>query len=188
MLFCPLDLGRVKPREPFRQVILIDLLSFMKPNRGKYRPCSSALYSLTLCFDATFTFILCQEGWHRPALSLFAKVSLDFSCKLPKATCFQKFAFAKRSGAMKAPVGLLSDRTVLRSKMEGPRPDKFAFAKRSAAMKAPVGLLSDRTVLRSKMEGSRPDKFTLTRLDFYGNLSQQLNITYFYIFVLALRG
>ena len=40
---------------------------------------------------------------------------------------------------MKAPVGLLSDRTVLRSKMEGPCPDKFAFAKRSAAMKAPVG-------------------------------------------------
>ena len=31
----------------------------------------------------------------------------------------------KRSGTMKAPVGLLSDRTVLRSKMEGPRPDKF---------------------------------------------------------------
>ena len=29
---------------------------------------------------------------------------------------------------MKAPVGLLSDRTVLRSKMEGPRPDKFQFA------------------------------------------------------------
>ena len=28
---------------------------------------------------------------------------------------------------MKAPVGLLSDRTVLRSKMEGLRPDKFAF-------------------------------------------------------------
>ena len=40
---------------------------------------------------------------------------------------------------MKAPVGLLSDRTVLRSKMEGPRPDKFAFAQRSAAIKAPVG-------------------------------------------------
>ena len=99
-----------------------------------------------------------------------------------------RFAFAQRSGAMKAPVGLLSDRTVLRSKMEGPCPDKFAFAKRSAAMKAPVGLLSDRTVLRSKMEGPRPDKFTLTRLDFCGNLSQQLNITYFYIFVLALRG
>ena len=29
---------------------------------------------------------------------------------------------------MKAPVGLLSDRSVLRSKMEGPRPDKFLFA------------------------------------------------------------
>ena len=27
---------------------------------------------------------------------------------------------------MKAPVGLLSDRTVLRSKMEGPRPDKLS--------------------------------------------------------------
>ena len=40
---------------------------------------------------------------------------------------------------MKAPVGLLSDRTVLRSKMEGPCPDKFAFAQRSGAMKAPVG-------------------------------------------------
>ena len=29
---------------------------------------------------------------------------------------------------MKAPVGLLSDRTVLRSKMEGLCPDKFPFA------------------------------------------------------------
>ncbi len=29
---------------------------------------------------------------------------------------------------MKAPVGLLSDRTVLRSKMEGLCPDKFQFA------------------------------------------------------------
>ena len=71
--------------------------------------------------------------------SLFTKVFLVFSCKLPKVTCFQKFAFAQRSAAMKAPVGLLSDRTVLRSKMEGPCPDKFTFAKRSAAMKAPVG-------------------------------------------------
>ena len=33
------------------------------------------------------------------------------------------------SGAMKAPVGLLSDRTVLRSKMEGPRPDKFTLTR-----------------------------------------------------------
>jgi len=36
-----------------------------------------------------------------------------------------QFAFVERSGTMKAPVGLSSDRTVLRSKMEGPRPDKF---------------------------------------------------------------
>ena len=32
---------------------------------------------------------------------------------------------------MKAPVGLLSDRTVLRSKMEGLRPDKFRFVELS---------------------------------------------------------
>ena len=64
---------------------------------------------------------------------------------------------------MKAPVGLLSDRTVLRSKMEGLCPDKFAFAKRSAAMKSPAGTLSDRTVLRSKMEGLCPDKFAFAK-------------------------
>ena len=34
---------------------------------------------------------LCQEGWHGPALSLFAKVSLAFSCVLPKIACFQNF-------------------------------------------------------------------------------------------------
>ena len=38
-----------------------------------------------------------------------------------------KFAFAKRSAAMKSPVGTLSGRTVLRSKMEGLCPDKFHF-------------------------------------------------------------
>ena len=66
--------------------------------------------------------------------SLFLpKFPFLFFCTLPKSACSQKFAFAQRSGAMKAPVGLLSDRTVLRSKMEGPRPDKFAFAKRSTA-------------------------------------------------------
>ena len=59
--------------------------------------------------------------------SLFAKVSLAFSCKLPKSACSQKFAFAKRSAAMKSPVGTLSDGTVLRSKMEGPCPDKFTL-------------------------------------------------------------
>ena len=73
--------------------------------------------------------VSCQEGWHRPALSLFAKVFDVFSCTLLKVACFQKFAFAKRSGAMKAPVGLLSNRTVLLSKMEGPRPDKFTLTR-----------------------------------------------------------
>ena len=57
---------------------------------------------------------------------------------------------------MKSPAGTLSDRTVLHSKMEGPRPDKFAFAKRSGTMKAPVGLLSDRTVLRKQDGGAPP--------------------------------
>ena len=35
---------------------------------------------------------------------------------------------------MKAPVGLLSDRTVLRSKMEGPCPDKFRFGSRNGCV------------------------------------------------------
>nr|DAV19905.1 MAG TPA: hypothetical protein [Caudoviricetes sp.] len=35
---------------------------------------------------------------------------------------------------------------------------------------------------------TRFQNFLLTQLDFCGNLSQQLNITYFYIFVPALRG
>ena len=46
-----------------------------------------------------------QEGWHRPVLSLFAKVFTVFSCKLPKVTCFQKFAFAKRSANANLPHG-----------------------------------------------------------------------------------
>ena len=66
--------------------------------------------------------LFCQEGWHRPALSLFAKVSLVFSCTLPKVTYSQKFAFAKRSGAMKATVGLLSGRTVCDSRWRGLAP------------------------------------------------------------------
>ena len=71
---------------------------------------------------------------------------------------------------MRAPVGLLSDRTVLRSKMEGLCPDKFqfivlvpgrvwggtAFAKRSEAMKAPVGLLSGSAVCDSRWRGVAP--------------------------------
>ena len=38
-----------------------------------------------------------------------------------------QFVFVERSRTMKAPVGLLSDRTVLRNKMEGLCPDKFKF-------------------------------------------------------------
>ena len=38
-----------------------------------------------------------------------------------------QFQFVERSRTMKAPVGLLSGRTVLRSKMEGLCPDKFTF-------------------------------------------------------------
>ena len=37
----------------------------------------------------------------------------------------KKIRVCKRSAAMKAPVGLLSDGAVLRSKMEGLCPDKF---------------------------------------------------------------
>ncbi len=57
---------------------------------------------------------------------------------------------------MKAPVGLLSDRTVLRSKMEGPRPDKFAFAQWSGAMKAPVGLLEANKNGLAQQDGGGP--------------------------------
>ena len=92
--------------------------------------CRLTTYQLHFGSNSKFNMLVsCQEGWHRPALSLFAKVFDVFSCTLLKVACFQKFAFAKRSGAMKAPVGLLSNRTVLRSKMEGPRPDKFALTR-----------------------------------------------------------
>ena len=73
------------------------------------------------------------------------------------------FAFVERSRTMKAPVGLLSDRTVLRSKMEGLCPDKFAFVERSGTMKAPVGLLSDRTVLRKQDGGASPRQVPVCR-------------------------
>ena len=33
----------------------------------------------------------CQEGWHRPVLSLFAKVFTVFSCNPPKVAYFQIF-------------------------------------------------------------------------------------------------
>ena len=79
---------------------------------------------------SSYTLNVCQDDKGMPFLYLFAKVLESSFCTLPKVACFQKFAFAQRSGAMKAPVGLLSDRTVLRSKMEGPRPDKFTLTQR----------------------------------------------------------
>ena len=70
------------------------------------------------------------------------------------------FAFAQRSGAMKAPVGLLSDRTVLRSKMEGPRPDKFEFGVR-------IGCVVD---------GCRPAKGCIKK-QIYGSANGQLKLS-----------
>ena len=55
---------------------------------------------------------------------------------------------------MKAPVGLLSDRTVLRSKMEGPRPDKFAFAQRSN--ESPSGVFKRQNGLAQQDGGASP--------------------------------
>ena len=49
---------------------------------------------------------------------------------------YGKFAVAECNEAMKAPVGLSSDRTVLRSKMEGPRPDKGYFKMRECCRSA----------------------------------------------------
>ena len=70
------------------------------------------------------------------------------------------FAFAQRSGAMKAPVGLLSDRTVLRSKMEGPRPDKFAFSVK----------------LERVVDGCRPAKGCI-RKRIYGSVNGRLELS-----------
>ena len=44
---------------------------------------------------------------------------------------------------MKAPVGLLSDRTVLRSKMEGLCPDKFQFAVQRQTAEKPLHSKTD---------------------------------------------
>ena len=44
---------------------------------------------------------------------------------------------------MKAPVGLLSDRTVLRSKMEGLCPDKFQFAVQRQTEEKPLHSKTD---------------------------------------------
>ena len=62
----------------------------------------------------------CQEGWHRPVLSLFAKVFTVFSCKLPKVACFQKrdCSMAGRTGSH------LQQRKTERSRLLGIRKKK----------------------------------------------------------------
>jgi len=44
-----------------------------------FEPYDSRSAVILFLFDKCFC--VCQEGWHRPALSLFAKVSLIFYCK-----------------------------------------------------------------------------------------------------------
>ena len=63
-----------------------------------------------------------------------------------------KFAFVKRSETMKSPVGTLSDRTVLRSKMEGLCPDKLNFC---AAKYTLCKRCKDFTAFSGAMEGTR---------------------------------
>ena len=50
---------------------------------------------------------------------------------------------------MKAPVGLLSDRTVLRSKMEGPRPDKFHFYAKESRLCKPC---AEKPLIRANVQ------------------------------------
>ena len=54
--------------------------------------------------------------------AFYAKLYQKNSLKGGHIILADKFAFAKRSGAMKAPVGLLSDRTVLRQQDGGASP------------------------------------------------------------------
>ena len=109
-------------------LILFSHRSSMRKLHIVNMPFCSALFLKTVIKAAeVFEHLIILSRGLAPSGPLFAKVFLVFSCKLPKSACSQKFAFAKRSGAMKAPVGLLSDRTVLHSKMEGPCPDKFTL-------------------------------------------------------------
>ena len=90
----------------------------------------------------------------------------QFYAKRCRILCRAKralFAFAQRSGAMKAPVGLLSDRTVLRKQDGGasPRQVRVCTAKRSN--ESPSGAFKRQNGLAvSKMEGPRPDKFAFS--------------------------
>ena len=101
-------------------------------------------------------FFSCQEGWHRPALSLFAKVFIVFSCTLPKVTYSQKFAFAQRSGAMKAPVGLLSDGTVLHQQDGGTKSRQVRVCAVERSNESPSGAFKRQNGLAQQDGGATP--------------------------------
>ena len=93
---------------------------------------------------------------------------------------FVNFAFVERSRTMKAPVGLLSDRTVLRSKMEGLCPDKSQFAvlvpSRVWGRHAPTRKPSRRGTTFSRIENLRPRDGSCSHVfgkrSFYGYRNQ----------------
>ena len=69
---------------------------------------------------------------------------------------------------MKAPVGLLSDRTVLRKQDGGASSRQVRVCE---ATNTPVGCLSDRTVLRKQDGGASPRQVRVDTARFCGNLS-----------------
>ena len=79
-------------------------------------------YGTITCF--WFKKLVKRAGTVQSSLFLpkFPFLFFFFFCKLPKVACFQKFAFAKRSAAMKAPVGLLSGSAVCDSRWRGVAP------------------------------------------------------------------
>ena len=71
-----------------------------------------------------------------------------------------KFAFVERSGAMKSPVGTLSDRTVLRQQDGGAPPRQVRVCEAKRNNEVPSGDFKRRNGLAAgKVEGPRPDKF-----------------------------
>ena len=75
-----------------------------------------------------------------------------------------KFAFAQQRGAMKAPAGLLSDRTVLRQQDGGAPPRQVRVCGAQRNNKVPSGDFKRRNGLAAgKVEGPRPDKFAFAK-------------------------
>ena len=60
---------------------------------------------------------------------------------------------------MKAPVGLLSDRTVLRQQDGGAPPRQVPRLRAQRSNESPSGAFKRQNGLRQQMEGPRPDKF-----------------------------